>query len=214
MSLPMSPIVILSIGFLAQLFFSARILVQWVLSERAGKVLSPSLFWVLSLAGAYLMCLYGWLRNDFAIVLGQFISYYVYLWNLKEKGVWRQVAAPLRWILLLTPLVAVAFVLRNAGAFVNDFLRNDSVPLWLLIFGSSGQVLFTLRFVYQFYYSRRLGQSVLPAGFWIISLTGSLLIVTYGAIRMDAVLMVGQSFGLAAYIRNLWIGHHAKTNEQ
>lgn len=84
----MNTIAVLSVGFMAQLFFSARVLVQWIMSERARRVLSPTLFWALSLAGAYLLCLYGWLRKDFAIVMGQFISYYVYLWNLKEKGVW------------------------------------------------------------------------------------------------------------------------------
>ena len=78
-----SSYLIYAIGFLAQGFFSARILVQWAMSERARKVLSPSVFWILSIAGAYLLCLYGWLRNDFAIVLGQVISYYIYLWNLK-----------------------------------------------------------------------------------------------------------------------------------
>ncbi|MCD8318914.1 MAG: lipid-A-disaccharide synthase N-terminal domain-containing protein [Paraprevotella sp.] len=209
----MSPYVVLSIGFLAQVFFSARILVQWILSERAGKVLSPSLFWILSLAGAYLLCLYGWLRNDFSIVLGQFISYYVYLWNLKEKGIWKSIFMSLKWILLLTPVVAILFVCRNAEAFMRDFLRNDSIPLWLVIFGSSGQILFTLRFLYQFYYSRRRGQSVLPAGFWILSLTGSLLIVIYGCIRLDAVLIVGQSVGFVAYIRNLYIGCRDKKIE-
>lgn len=82
-----NPVLVLGIGLLAQGFFSARVLVQWIQSERARHVLSPSLFWVFSLLGAYLLCLYGWLRDDFAIVLGQFISYYVYLWNLKVKGV-------------------------------------------------------------------------------------------------------------------------------
>ena len=37
------------IGFLAQVFFSARILLQWILSERAKKVISPAIFWQLSL---------------------------------------------------------------------------------------------------------------------------------------------------------------------
>lgn len=196
-------ILILAIGFLAQGFFSARILVQWVLSERAKHVLSPSLFWILSLAGAYLLCLYGWLRNDFAIVLGQFIAYYIYLWNLNIKGVWHKIPLLFRGILLLTPIVAICFVASNAGEFTARFLQNKSVPLWLLIFGSAGQVLFTLRFIYQWIYSKREGVSRLPAGFWIISLAGSLSIVTYGIIRHDIVLIVGQSFGLVAYIRNL-----------
>ena len=198
-------IAVLAIGFLAQGFFSARILVQWILSERARHVLSPSIFWVLSLAGAYLLCLYVWLRDDFAIVLGQFISYYIYLWNLNMKGVWRHIFWPLRAVLLLTPVVAIGFVMGNAGEFAARFLRNDDVPLWLLLFGSAGQVLFTLRFVYQWIYSNHKGESQLPAGFWIISLIGSLSIVTYGCIRLDPVLIVGQSFGVVSYVRNLCI---------
>lgn len=198
-----SPFLILSIGFLAQGFFSARILVQWVLSERARRVLSPSLFWVLSLAGAYLLCLYGWLRHDFAIVLGQFISYYIYLWNLSVKGIWPKVPLLLRGVLLLTPVAVLCLVAGNAAEFAARFLCNGEVPLWLLLFGSIGQVLFTLRFVYQWLYSRRKGESRLPVGFWLISLAGSLAIISYGVIRRDPVLVVGQSFGLVAYVRNL-----------
>ncbi|MCD8293151.1 MAG: lipid-A-disaccharide synthase N-terminal domain-containing protein [Prevotellaceae bacterium] len=196
-------LLILAIGFLAQAFFAARILVQWLLSERARHVLSPSLFWIFSLAGSYLFCVYGWMRHDFAIVLGQFISYYIYLWNLDSKGVLRRVVLPLRALLLLTPVVAICFVAGHAAAFVTEFLHNGDVPLWLLLFGSAGQVLFTLRFIYQWFYSRHKGESSLPAGFWLISLAGSLSIVSYGVIRHDVVLMVGQSFGLVAYVRNL-----------
>ena len=77
------------IGLLAQVFFSARMLIQWILSEKYKKVVSPSLYWVFSLLGAYLLCIYGWLRNDFSIILGQFKSYYIYIWkimmNIKMK---------------------------------------------------------------------------------------------------------------------------------
>lgn len=196
-------IAIIAIGFIAQGFFSARIIVQWVLSERARRVLSPTVFWILSIAGAYLLCLYGWLRDDFAIVLGQFISYYIYLWNLKIKGVWRKISALPACLLLLTPVAAAGFVADNATEFAARFLHNDEVPTWLLLFDSAGQVVFTLRFVYQWIYSRREGASKLPAGFWILSLIGALSIVTYGIIRSDIVLIVGQSFGVAAYFRNL-----------
>lgn len=200
-----SSYLIYAIGFLAQGFFSARILVQWAMSERARKVLSPSVFWILSIAGAYLLCLYGWLRNDFAIVLGQVISYYIYLWNLNIKGVWRRVPILFRIVLILTPVVAGICVAGNASEFIDRFLRNSDIPMWLVIYGSLGQILFTLRFIYQWLYSRREGESTLPAGFWIISLAGSLAIVSYGIIRHDPVLIVGQSFGLVAYVRNLII---------
>lgn len=199
------PFWIYAIGFLAQGFFSARILVQWLMSEKARRVLSPTVFWVLSIIGSYLLCIYGWLRDDFAIVLGQCISYYIYLWNLNIKGVWKKVPMIFRIILLLTPVVAAAFMLENTTEVINKLFRNEDIPLWLVIYGCSGQILFTLRFIYQWYYSRRAGESELPAGFWIISLTGSLLIVSYAIIRHDPVLILGQSFGLIAYIRNLCI---------
>lgn len=199
------PIWIYCIGFLAQGFFSARILVQWLMSEKARRVLSPTVFWVLSIIGSYLLCIYGWLRDDFAIVLGQCISYYIYLWNLDIKGVWKRMPLIFRVILLLTPVVAAAFMLENTADVIDKLFRNEDIPLWLVIYGCSGQILFTLRFIYQWYYSKRAGESELPAGFWIISLTGSLLIVSYAIFRHDPVLIIGQSFGLVAYIRNLCI---------
>lgn len=180
------------------------------MSERARKVLSPSIFWILSIAGSYLLCLYGVLRNDFAIVLGQFISYYVYLWNLKAKGIWAQTHLWLRLLLIGTPLIALVIAALNAESVIDSFFHNEKVPLWLLLFGSAGQIIFTLRFIYQYWYSSRRGESELPPFFWILSLIGSLSIVTYGIIRHDPVLIIGQSFGLVAYIRNLMIGARKK----
>ncbi len=196
---------ILAIGFLAQVFFSARIIVQWIMSERAHRVLSPSAFWVFSIAGAYLLFIYGWLRSDFAIILGQFVSYFIYLWNLRAKGIWATLPLWLKGVLLFTPLFVVVMVGADAWGFVTRFFCNEGVPLWMLLFGSAGQVLFTLRFVVQWLHSRALGESQLPASFWIISLVGSLIIVSYGIMRQDLVLIVGQSFGLVAYVRNLCI---------
>lgn len=204
-----SQILIFAVGFLAQGFFSARILVQWILSERAKRVLSPSIFWILSIAGAYLLCIYGFLRNDFSIVLGQFISYYIYLWNLNMKGVWSRVYAPFRWLLLLTPVIAVILLAGDAKNIFDSFFHNKDIPLGLVIYGSLGQVLFTLRFIYQWLVSRSDNQSVLPPGFWIISLAGSSIIVSYAIVRLDPVLILGQSVGLIAYTRNLIIGYRA-----
>lgn len=200
---------ILAIGLSAQLFFSARILVQWILSERAKRVLSPSVFWVLSLAGSFLLCLYGWLRHDFSIVAGQLVSYYIYLWNLKEKGLWSKWPAGLRVFFLGMPAIALFGVLNDLPAFSRLFFHNAEIPPGLLLFGCGGQLLFTLRFVYQWMYSRDRRESVLPPGFWRMSVAGSSLILLYGVIRPDVVLVIGQSFGLAAYIRNLMLGTHS-----
>ncbi|NCB98296.1 MAG: lauroyl acyltransferase [Bacteroidia bacterium] len=195
------------IGLLAQLFFGARTVLQWILSERAKKVLSPSIYWIFSILGAYLFFIYGWLREDFAIIFGQIISYYIYIWNLKIKGVWQKVFTPVRVLLIVTPIVAIILAAENAEQFITTFLRNDNIPLWLVIFGSIGQVLFTFRFIYQIIYSARRKESILPLGFWAISLTGSSLIIAYAILRMDPVLILGQSAGFIAYIRNIAIYH-------
>lgn len=197
----------LAIGFLAQALFSARILVQWILSERARKVLSPSIFWILSIIAAALLCFYGWLRNDFAIIFGQLISYYIYLWNLKAKGVWARIWLLGKIALILLPLVLLIPVLGDARGAYQRFFNNADIPFWLLAYGSLGQVVFTFRFIYQWFYSVKRGKSELPAGFWIISLAGSLIICSYAVYRADPVLIVGQSVGLIAYTRNLMIGY-------
>ena len=193
------------IGFLAQVFFSARILLQWILSERARKVISPAMFWQLSIVGSYLLFIYGWLRDDFAIILGQIISYYIYIWNLDKKHQWKKLPFIIRTLLLLTPVAAILYMLKDASAFVDQFFRNEKIPLWLLIYGSMGQIIFTLRFVYQWFYSKRKDESLLPIGFWIISLFGSLIIVSYAVYRRDPVLILGQSTGLVAYSRNIYL---------
>lgn len=193
------------IGFLAQICFSGRLLFQWIMSEKAKQVVSPSIFWLLSLLGSYLLFFYGWLRDDFAIILGQFISYYIYIWNLDIKNNWKKIPRPIRYILIATPFLAISYMFSESRAFISQFFRNEDVPLWLLIYGSLGQIIFTLRFIYQWVYSRKRHESILPLGFWLISLLGSTIIVSYAIVRHDPVLILGQSTGLVVYIRNIWI---------
>lgn len=207
-------IIVYAIGFLAQAFFSARILVQWILSERAKHLVSPTLYWVFSILGSYLLFIYGWCREDFSIIFGQVISYYIYIWNLNAKGIWRPLPFFVRLLLVVTPLCALVALMHDLPHFVDIFLQNDKIPLWLIIFGSLGQLIFTLRFVYQWFYSRRRGESSLPVNFWIISLTGSAIIVAYGIFRLDPVLILGQSVGFIAYSRNIVIGKRDQENKE
>ena len=198
------------ICFLAQVCFSGRLLFQWIMSEKAKQVVSPSIFWLLSLLGSYLLFFYGWLRSDFAIILGQLISYYIYIWNLDIKNEWKKIPRPIRYLLIATPFMAIGYMLNELQDFIREFFHNEDIPLWLLIWGSLGQIIFTLRFIYQWIYSRKRQESLLPLGFWVISLTGSCIIVSYALVRHDPVLILGQSTGLIVYIRNIWIMKHPK----
>lgn len=193
------------LGFISQVLFFTRTLIQWVLSERAKKVLSPTIYWVLSIVASYLFVIYGWFRNDFTILLGQLISYYIYVWNLNETGVWKRINRFLRAILVITPIVAIVFVLQNGHYFIENFFTNKKIPVWLIIFGTLGQILFSLRFVYQWIYSMSKNESLLPIGFWLISLIGSGIIAIYGILRVDPILILGQSVGFIAYTRNIII---------
>lgn len=209
----MEKYLILMLGFTAQLLFSARILIQWIMSERAKKVVSPTIFWALSIVASYMLFMYGWLRNDFAIMLGQVISYYIYIWNLYEKHAWKNLPALLRLLLLLTPVAGVIYILSDWELFVSKYFRNSDIPLLLVIYGSLGQVIFTLRFIYQYFYSRKHKASLLPRGFWLISIIGSAIIVSYGIYRTDLVIILGQSFGFVSYFRNLIILHKERAGE-
>ena len=101
------------IGFAAQFFFAGRTLFQWIDSEKNKKGTSPSAYWGLSVIAAYLMFVYGVLRDDFSIILGQFISYFVYLWNLNAKGIWKRLGKVLQVVLVATPFLAAAFLFRD-----------------------------------------------------------------------------------------------------
>ena len=202
------------LGYLAQALFSARFFVQWIMSERAKKVLSPTIFWQISMVASCIFCLYGWLRNDFSIIVGQLVTYYIYIWNLKQKGILRRLHIIGKIALIGTPLLAFWSIAINWSSFIEQCFHNEDIPLYLLIYGSLGQVIFTLRFVYQFFYSKHKKESMLPAGFWIISLTGSAIIVSYGIFRLDPVIILGQSFGFVSYIRNLIISYRSNKTEK
>ena len=72
----------LGIGFFAQLLFSARFLVQWLASERAGKSIVPVLFWYLSIGGSALLFAYAVYRKDPVFILGQSMGIFIYTRNL------------------------------------------------------------------------------------------------------------------------------------
>ncbi|MFD2917254.1 lipid-A-disaccharide synthase N-terminal domain-containing protein [Psychroserpens luteus] len=199
----MSSWLIYSIGFLAQVLFSSRLIIQWLTSEKQKKVVTPSLFWSLSLFASFLLFIYGYLRDDFAIMLGQILTYFIYIRNLQIQNQWQKLNVILRWLLLLTPTILVIYYYNNNIIDVNNLFNNETIPLWLLLLGIISQIVFTLRFIYQWWYSERQGESLLPFGFWLLSIIGSTLILSYAIIRKDPVLFIGHIVGVIIYIRNV-----------
>jgi lipid-A-disaccharide synthase-like uncharacterized protein len=80
--------------------------------------------------------------------------------------------------------------------------------LWLLL-GLLGQGLFSLRFLVQWWRSEREQRSVVPIGFWYLSLGGGVLLLFYAIHRRDPVFTLGQATGVVVYLRNLQLIHRA-----
>ncbi|WP_248723352.1 lipid-A-disaccharide synthase N-terminal domain-containing protein [Seonamhaeicola sp. ML3] len=206
----MSNWIVYSIGFIAQILFSSRLIIQWITSEKQKKVITPSIFWILSLIASFLLFIYGYLRADFAIMLGQSLTYFIYIRNLHLQKQWGKLPVIVRSILIVTP-IAIVFYYYNNNIIDRDLLfKNEAIPNWLLWLGIISQVVFTLRFVYQWIYSEAKKQSSLPLGFWFLSLTGSALILIYAIYRKDPVLLLGHVLGSIIYFRNIVLHYKAK----
>jgi lipid-A-disaccharide synthase-like uncharacterized protein len=77
--------------------------------------------------------------------------------------------------------------------------------VWKVI-GWLGNAIFSTRFVVQWYATEKHKQVVVPAAFWWLSLTGSLLLLAYALFyKHDSVFIFAYAFTWIPYIRNLMI---------
>src|SRR5882757_1184814 len=80
----------LAFGLVAQLLFTARFLVQWISSERAGQSVVPIAFWFFSMGGGLMTLVYGIAKREPVIILGQAMATVIYIRNImlivKNRG--------------------------------------------------------------------------------------------------------------------------------
>ena len=196
---------IYSLGFIAQFFFSARVIIQWFYTEKEARVITPTIYWILSLTASFLFFMYGYFRDDFAIMFGQFIGYYIYIRNLQLQNKWSNFNITIRQILILLPIVVCIERAWNSNFFDFDSLfYNPDIPQWLLYLGVVSQITFTFRYVYQWMSSEISKKSHLPLGFWTISIVGAILIIIYSVFRKDPVLFFSHIAGIFMYSRNIY----------
>ena len=79
----------------------------------------------------------------------------------------------------------------------------NQLEIIFLIIGFLGQGIFASRFIFQWLYSEKRGESAIPVIFWYLSIFGGLGLLTYAIFRKDPVIIVGQLFGILIYLRNL-----------
>ena len=79
----------------------------------------------------------------------------------------------------------------------------NNIEIFFLIIGFVGQGLFASRFIVQWIYSEKKGESTIPIVFWYLSIFGGIGLLTYAIFRKDPVIISGQLFGIFIYLRNL-----------
>jgi lipid-A-disaccharide synthase-like uncharacterized protein len=83
-----------------------------------------------------------------------------------------------------------------------DWSRFYADPYWEAL-GLLGQLIFGCRFLYQWLVSEKAGRSLVPVGFWWLSLLGTGLIFAYALHEASLTFTVPTLVGAPVYIRNL-----------
>ena len=87
---------------------------------------------------------------------------------------------------------------------ISNFLSTLTyLEIIFLTIGFAGQALFASRFLIQWFYSEKKGESYIPIAFWYLSIVGGIGLLTYAIFRKDPVIITGQVFGIFIYLRNL-----------
>jgi lipid-A-disaccharide synthase-like uncharacterized protein len=76
--------------------------------------------------------------------------------------------------------------------------------LWKIV-GIAGLVLFQSRWVVQWLYSEKHGESRFPVLFWYQSIAGTLLLLLYSLRQQDSVFVIGYGASLIPCVRNLML---------
>ncbi len=93
---------------------------------------------------------------------------------------------------------------------ISYFNSLSNLEMIFLIIGFIGQGLFASRFIFQWIYSEKKGESYIPIIFWYLSIFGGIGLLTYALFRKDPVIIVGQIFGIFIYCRNLYLIYKKK----
>ena len=192
------------IGFAGQALFTARIIVQWWASEKAGKSVVPASFWWLSVWGTVLLAVYAWSTKDFIFILGPTVNLFLYVRNLLLM----RPGAKRGGMMLFIPLAAMVLISGGIAVYFSaedkHILEWVPSPFWAVI-GLIGMALWTLRFPVQWIISERLGKSTLPASFWWMSIAGAGLLTAYAAFKVDWVFMLAYALNPIPAVRNLML---------
>ena len=77
------------VGYAGNAAFATRFIIQWIVSERAGKSIIPVQFWYMSIVGSVILAVYAFHTGDLVVIFAFAPNSLVYIRNLmllhKEK---------------------------------------------------------------------------------------------------------------------------------
>ena len=184
------------VAFVGQSLFAARALVQWGLSERHGRSVTPTSYWWLSIVATMLMIGYSFQRREVPFVLGLAVNLVPYVRNLLLSYRLAKGAGPIG-VGLCAAVLAVLVVMVCQR-------KMKTTDGWF-VFGLTGAIIFYSRFLVQWCHSERVGRSEFSMTFWCVSLVGALMLLVYGISRRDVGFIVAYLFNSIPYVRNIML---------
>ncbi len=189
------------LGWSGNAFYFSRFLVQWWLSEKAGRSLAPPIFWWLSWLGAACLGCYAFLKGDGPMLVGYSLTFVIYGRNLSIQHMGPRAGR-------LGPIPALALAAAGAAAVIYFGAipsKDNAAPrLWLAI-AFCGQIIFTSRFIVQWFATERTGKVDFPVSFWWMSLVGNIALLAYSIRIADPVFIAAFAMGPLVQIRNLML---------
>lgn len=194
------------LGWISAFAFGSRFLIQWLASEKAGRTLTPRLFWQLSLLGNLSLAFHSWIQLQYPVCLVQSINAVISWRNLNPyKSRWLVV-----FLLFLAVGLSTTLFWQQGGEWMRIPIHSYQQELltfslqWHLV-GALGTFLFALRFWIQWFEVEKYGNTELQPIFWWISIAGALLSLIYFISIYDPVNAIGPLFGMIPFIRNLML---------
>ncbi|SPN74072.1 Lipid-A-disaccharide synthase,lipid-A-disaccharide synthase,Predicted membrane protein,lipid-A-disaccharide synthase,Lipid-A-disaccharide synthetase [Chlamydia serpentis] len=195
------------LGFFANLFFGSAFLVQWWLSEKRKQTYAPRNFWVLSSLGAILMIIHGIIQSQFPVTVLHVVNLVIYFRNLNINSSHR-LSFQTTLILMASSvfLVTLPFLYINIEWMASPDIFHFRLPpaqlRWHLI-GCLGLLIFSGRFLFQWFHIEFTNSKDFPLIFWKIGLLGGFLALIYFIRIGDPINILSYGCGLFPSIANL-----------
>ena len=195
-----------ALGWSGNAFYFLRFVVQWWQSERARRSVAPKMFWWLSLAGAATLGSYALIQRDMPLAVGYVVTFCIYLRNITIAHLGSRAGR-----LAPGPALAVALTVAAAVVYFGAVpgAEEPLPPVWLAI-GFAGQVVFSSRFIVQWFHSERSGEAHFPPAFWWMGLVGNVALLAYAVRGGDPVFIASFALGPFVQARNLMLVRRAR----